>query len=373
MSTGDQSRKWNILSGDGGNYLFRAAANNYNKLSQGRGDYIREQSQRTASYDPYTSSADNITGYRAPEVDQFSASSTMGGVGEAHGVSLFNQDALSSPISNSVSVDSSTGVTTLNTNIYGEAPAIEMGQSFTQMAVGLAGSVMDQFTSIGEATAYNPHGYASSGVGVFQTSGGLFAGFNPGGAAAPSERQDHFGRTIRTEGIQDYVEEGGRRWNIDFAGNQTEVNPLTGQALTADAGGLNGFYSSTGWDSSNGSWGGAGGTTSMASFYGTGGGSTFGAPDPVSSFYGYTDPAATNGGTIWGTPSSPTQVANIFGTQETPSYGGNIYGADNTSWGSPAGTQTASTNSIYGTAPSYSTASADEDRNRSNWFFNQTT
>lgn len=399
MSQSAKDAAWNawwgtLSSADSGqegkrsaNYLFRATRDNINKLSTGKRDYIEGlQTERLAVYNPYTDSGADLTGYHRQEADPFKVD--FSGVAEAHdNKTLFNIDPLASAVSQNVTVDNATGVTTLNTSVYGEAPTPDLGKNFFQIGLGVADSIMDQFTSIQEANAYSPSGYAANGFG---NTDGLFAGFK-GNAA---DRRDMFGREIKTEGIQDYVEEGGRRYNIDFAGNFTEVNPFTGQPLET-AGGMNGFYQASGWDSGQGMWDNATvsnvyGTASVAenaNIWGSSGASM--GSEGLNNYYqtsgwdssgqgGWKETTMTD---LYGAGSTGNNW-NLFGTapDNNGSGGSGWYGAQATDPSNGFfGNNTANeqnnwhhnNGNIYASHGHHHANRTDDD-NRSNWFFSQT-
>lgn len=355
----DNSGTWNIWTGlsggEGGNVWIKAIKDNHQRQTKGFGEFVRETMEKQSSYDPYRDSANHITGYTAKQSDPFSAG--IAAVSDIHGTPLGSSDGIASAVSHHVHVDNETGVTTLSEDLYGKVDYGADGRNFLQIGADLAGSVMDQFQSLSDANSYNPSIYSAAGMGTQ----GLFAGF--GGNSG--DRRDHFGRVIQTEGLQDYVEEGGRRWNIDMAGNQTEVNALTGQPFET-AGGLDSFYSSTGWDANQGGWS----NTGVGSFYGTANGNDagiwgtsstggsaniWGTSDPAQSIYGYTDPNASSGNDFWG--AANTQSTG-WGTGANESQ--NHAAANNSAWG------------IYGSS-GHGSGSDRREESQSNWFFNGNT
>jgi hypothetical protein len=222
----------------------------------GRNDYIDSLEQGEA-YDPYKDSGEKMTGYRVKDSDPFSANSFMSGIAEIHNTNFINNDPLASAVSQYVAQDSATGAHVLSEDLYGKLDYGPECKSFVEMGVGLVGSVMDQFTGIQEACAYNPSGYSANGFG---NTNGLFAGWKTSGS---EERRDCFGNIIKTEGLQDYVEEcSGKRFNLDACGNRTEVN-WNGDPLPANND-VNGFYATAGWNSDSGGWN----AGTMQGFYG---------------------------------------------------------------------------------------------------------
>jgi hypothetical protein len=297
----------------------------------GRTKLIDSLKQGT-SYNPYTDSSEEVTGYQAKTSDPFSTNSFMSGIEEIHNTS-FNHDPLASSVSQCVAKDEATGAYTPSESLYGKVGYDFDDRSFLEKGVGLVGSVCDQFIGIQEAGAYNPSGYAANGFG---NTNGLFAGFNPAGA---SERRDCFGNIIHTEGLQDYVEEGGRRYNLDFAGNRTETDAF-GNMVAANND-VNGFYASAGWNSESGSWN----TGSVQSFYGLG---------DTGSFYGTTTTPVADAGSIYGPSniwgSTDTQSSsNIWGTTDSSSTG-NFWGGNTTSQSAAVDTSWWGGNNIQATA-----------------------
>lgn len=387
----ESSGTWNIWTGlsggesEGGNVWLRLAKENHKRQTQGRGDFIRETMKQQSSYDPYSDSGSHITGHASQQSDPFSAN--ISAVSSAHGTPLETSDGISSVVAQHVRVDNETGVTTVSEDLYGKVDYGDDGRSFLQIGADLAGSVMDQFQTLGEANSYNPSGYAANGFG---NTNGLFAGFNGG---AGNERRDQFGNLILTEGVQDYVEEGGRRYNLDFAGNRTETDAF-GNALTGND--VAGFYASTGWDANQGGWS----NTGIGSFYGTtseadagnvwgtssGGGSAniWGTPDPVQSFYGYSDPNTASATGMWGATDPNTTSASGFWGASDPNAnaGGGFWGSggsQSSGWNAVADDhqRNAVANNdawgIYGTSGHHNSGSHRRDEDRSNWFFNGNT
>lgn len=361
------------------NPWLKAIAKNHENQTKGRGLYQRmlEEQGGSGSYDPFRDSGEKFTGYQHKQVDQFSAASQMGSAAEAHNANhLWNSDPLASHVSNYVQANEKG--TVLPEDLYGKVNYGEDGRNFLQIGADLTKSVMDQFQDIGDANQYSPSIYASNGMG----SDGLFKGWN--GGAGDNNRLDQFGNVIKTEGLQDFVEEGGRRFNLDMAGNRTEVNPLTGQPFES-AGGLDAYYSTAGYNSNGDGWN----------------------NNSMNSFYGVDNNQQANAGNIWGTGDN-NNGANIWGHQEDRNqqlagWGGydqnnnnsNLWGGSadpnqnngggwsgfgsagdqgqNSGWGGFGGgsdpyQQQQQASNVYGTSPSYSTD--DDQRNRGSWFWN---
>lgn len=336
---------FNIMSGcmneekkERGNALLRACKKSHDGLNAGRKEYRESVFNERGAYDPTKDSGQYLTGYQQQERDPFSASAQFAEAGAAQGVS-FNHDALTSAAAQNVSVDARTGVTTVCEDLYGKVDYGPLGRSFGESALALVGSVADTFCSAEQMTTPNQAMYACSGHGLFDSGGGLFANFNAQTAAfsgtfgaCGAEARDHFGRTIQTDLMgRQFVEEGTRRWEVGLFGNQTEVNPLTGQALETANQGWTGWGMAASEPTQNTPFDfhAIGGTNQAAvSIH-----SSYTQPAETCNIWGSTTSNEHNtffgsinqaqqdwSNTIWNTTcSTPAQTANIYSTYETSS------------------------------------------------------
>lgn len=265
--------------------------------------------------------------YGYDSMAQTVSSSPWEAAASAQGVST-PTDAIGPATGNMFSTNTQTGGMQLNTDLYGAAAEPERGMTFTDMASSV-------FSSLGEASSFGVSAPAAPAA-----SGGFGWG-QSGGTQAASPRLDMYGNEIRSDGLNDYVEMNGQRYNIDFAGNYRACD-LAGNEIQAQAAGF-GADAGNIWGSS-GSMYGTVGSESGASLYG------YSAPDTgAASIYG-TAPAADTGsiyGSGWGTPEAST--ASFYGTAPAADTG-SIYGSG---WGTPE----ASPASFYGTAPAADTGS----------------
>jgi len=321
---------------------------------------IARQADKMERRDEYFS-GESITGFQSGYGDV--GAGFFDSVAKANNVKLTSDDVLAAAFSNNVTTDHN-GKTSVNEDLYGKIDYGPDGRTGGQIAMAVLDSI---FEVSANATTVDPMAAFMAG-----TNGPLKSPFGNWSAQTQQARTDMYGNAIRSDGINDYVEMNGTRYNIGMDGSYRETDLMGNEIQRIDNAATTAYYANamssgdvgwgvSGWDAGNTA-------SATSSFWGTdtssvaatdiyGWGNTAAASNPFSSYTTYAE-STTSAADVygWNATSGTWDSASLNSYGSTNSGGGNIWGTTTetaTGWWTPSAdnnTQVAM-NDSYNTDP----------------------